>query len=62
MGEVTSDGGEVGGGVGGGHNHRNPCFMNWTALRGEACGTPSSSPNGGEISGLYSTPFLPSFL
>ena len=34
----------------GGASHRNPCA------------TPSSSPNGGEISGIYSGPFLPSFM
>ena len=62
MGEVTGDGGEVGGGVGGGGSCRNPCLINRIALRGEAYATPSSSPNGGEINGLYSGPFLPSFL
>jgi len=57
VGEVTGDGGEGGGG-----SHGNPCFINLTALRREACATPLSSLKGGEISGLYSRPLLPSFL
>ena len=62
VGEVTGDGSEGGGGVGGGGSRRNPCFINRTALLGEACATPCSSLKGGEISGLYSGPFIPSFL
>ena len=62
IGEVLGDGGEVGGGVGGGGNRENPCLINWITLRGEACVTPSLSPHGGEINGLYSGPFLPSLL
>ena len=57
MGEVIGDNG-----VGGGRNHGNPCLINWTTLRRESCTTPSSSPNDGDTSGLYSWPFLPSFL
>ena len=62
MGEVAGDGGEVGGGVGGGGSCGNPCLIHWIALHGEAYATPSLSLKGGEISGLYSRNFLPSFL
>jgi len=61
-GEVTGNGGEVGGGVGGGGCHGNPCLINWIPLWEKAYATPSSSPRGGEINGLYSRPFLPLLL
>ena len=57
----TSDGGEVGDGVSGGGIHGNPCLINWIALRGETFAISSSSPRGGEINGIYSRPFFPSF-
>lgn len=62
MDDVVGDGGEVRGGVGGGGSQRNPCLINWITLLGEACATPSSSPDGDQINALYLGPFLPSFL
>jgi len=62
MGEVAGYGCEIGDGVGGGGSRRNPYLINQIALHGEVYTTPYSSSNGGEINGLYSRPFLPSFL
>ena len=53
---------EAGGGVSGGGMHEIVYLIKLITLFGETFTSSSSSPHGGEIKGLFSSPLLPLFL
>ena len=62
MGEDRGEDDETNGGVGGGGMRRIHYLIKLISLLGETFASSSSSLRGGEIKGLYFTPFFPSFL
>jgi len=60
--EYGGDDSETRGGVGGGGMHRTVCLIKWITLHRDTFTRSSSSPRGGEIKGLGSSPTVPFFM